>query len=202
MSDGNPTPEHVVDNVTPIVAAPALTPRPREISDPFTWEKKALYGLLGGALLSIIVAVFLFGASTHDTYSQALHEILDESNDPISRAFFALSFGRAKDFALVKGAALLLSFLVVIIGALMVLKGAEVTYKLNLEAETKKSTLETSSPGLVMVTLGLVLAFGVLMTKSNIVIEPSNATHSAGAVRNDNGSSQEKNDAQLSPLPE
>lgn len=80
----------------------------------------------------------------------------------------ALSFGRALDAAVVKTSSLALGFSVVFLGALYVLRTATAAYKMNVADGAVKGALETSSPGLVMVTLGLVIVAVVVLTKSDV----------------------------------
>lgn len=66
-------------------------------------------------------------------------------------------YARSLDTAIAKSSAIFLGFLLVFTGALYVLRQSRETYKLTAEVGRTKSNLESSSPGLVMITLGVAL---------------------------------------------
>lgn len=79
-----------------------------------------------------------------------------------------LTYSRAWDFAVAKTSALFLSFLLIFTGALYVLRSAESRFEASAEKGEWKGTLSVSSPGLVMVTLGVFLVAFVLSSKTMI----------------------------------
>lgn len=79
-----------------------------------------------------------------------------------------ISYARALDFAIAKTTALTMGFVLIFLGALYVLRAGEAEYGLTVGNSAVKSSLQTSSPGLVMVTLGVALTAVVLNTTSNI----------------------------------
>ncbi|AKJ03290.1 Hypothetical protein AA314_04916 [Archangium gephyra] len=140
-------------------------------------EKLFVYIIVAAVIAFILVAVGWFSARAVETYADAANAAqgayTDRSISPQDALTYRLLFARAQDATLVKGGALLLSFLVVILGVLMVLEGSKAFYKLNVEGGGKKSALETSSPGLVMITLGLALVYGVMMYKTEFSLSAS-----------------------------
>ena len=80
----------------------------------------------------------------------------------------ALTYARALDEASIKMSALMLAFVLVFLGALYVLRTTTSAYHLGIQGQGTSGTLETSSPGLVMVTLGLVLVAIAVLHKTNI----------------------------------
>ena len=71
-----------------------------------------------------------------------------------------------------KFAAVFLAFGVVLIGALYVLRKAEVSFQVNVDAPTGKGALQSSSPGLIIIALGVVLLIAALQTKSEVSYKP------------------------------
>lgn len=162
-----------------IWATPSAPPREpaRERGGPAS-EKVFVYVIVAAVIAFIIVAVNWFSTRAVATYVDAAKSAqtayAEGRIDAHSALTYQLVFARAQDATLVKGGALLLSFLVVILGVLMVLEGSKAFYKLNVEGGGKKSALETSSPGLVMITLGLALVYGVMMYKTEFNLSSSN----------------------------
>jgi len=93
---------------------------------------------------------------------------LAESNQASIDHTIILTYSRAWDFAVAKTSALFLSFLLIFTGALYVLRSAESRYEVTAEKGDWKGSLSISSPGLVMVTLGVCLVAYVLSNKTTI----------------------------------
>jgi len=155
---------------------PAPAPGPEPERRPGS-EKLFVYIVVASVIAFIIVAVGWFSERAVETYANAANAAQDiyanghlGAQDALT---YRLVFARAQDATLVKGGALLLSFLVVILGVLIVLEGSKAFYKLNVEGARKKSALETSSPGLVMITLGMALVYGVMMYKTEFNLSTS-----------------------------
>lgn len=83
-----------------------------------------------------------------------------------------ITYSRAWDFAVVKTSSLFLSFLLVFTGALYVLRTGDTNFELKAENANFRSSLSSTSPGLVMVTLGVFLAAYVLSNKTYIEYNP------------------------------
>ena len=84
---------------------------------------------------------------------------------------YILSYSRANNFATVKYAALFLGYIIVVVGCLFVLYGAQAYYKLKMESKEIKSALETTSPGLVLITLGIILVGVTLLIRSETPVD-------------------------------
>lgn len=82
---------------------------------------------------------------------------------PLDKAA-VLTFARALDAAIIKTSGLFLGYVLVFTGALYVLRIATSQYRFNVKSGRHSGTLQTSSPGLVMITLGVFL---VALTVSN-----------------------------------
>ncbi len=83
-----------------------------------------------------------------------------------------LSYARSLDASIVKTTSLMLSFLVVFIGAIYVLRSSTVGFQLSIQNGGLKSSLETASPGLVMITLGLAVVVTTLLVRSSVDYRP------------------------------
>ncbi len=79
-----------------------------------------------------------------------------------------LTYSRAWDFAIVKTSAVFLSFTLIFTGAMYVLRAGETAYTMSLEKGEYKGSLSASSPGLIMLTLGVVLAGYVISNKTYV----------------------------------
>lgn len=79
-----------------------------------------------------------------------------------------ITYTRAWDFAVVKVSSIFLAFCLIMVGALYVLRAATVSYSFTMANRAQKSSLETGSPGLVMITLGVVLMAVVVFSTSRV----------------------------------
>ena len=79
-----------------------------------------------------------------------------------------ISYSRAWDFAVVKTSALFLSFLLMFTGAMYVLRVEKTDIEFLMKKGDLKGKLITSSPGLVMVTLGVLLVACVLISRNSV----------------------------------
>jgi|GEM_PF-6840559 hypothetical protein len=152
-------------------------------------ENQFMYVVLAAVTVFILLGLGWYAGTVSSTYGEAINALKapDATLSTWDRFLLILTFARERDFGLVKGGALLLSFVVVTLGMLIVVRGTQVTYRLKLSHGNAKSALETSSPGLVLVTLGLGLALGVVMTQSTVELRPSapngTGTQTAGATQ-------------------
>jgi hypothetical protein len=79
-----------------------------------------------------------------------------------------LTYSRAWDFAVVKFSTVFLGFGIILIGALYVLRQAEARFQMSVDGPGAKGSLQSSSPGLVMVALGVLLLIVALETKNDV----------------------------------
>lgn len=131
------------------------------------YEKIAIYIVLA-CIMAFIGFVLVNAAETsHDNWKVGL-EIAKSLEGDNAQSIFHIS-ARGYDFFVVKSASLFLAFMVVALGAVLVIYGAEATYKLRIKnPASNRSSLETSSPGLVLVTLGAILVVITLLNKTTI----------------------------------
>jgi hypothetical protein len=157
------------------------------------WEKKLLYGFFGCFLLGM----FIFLGNELSTQEQNFQEGLELSketyekiaNNPESTAYrpdvsllYAFQFSRALEAAHIRTATVILGTLIVCLGCIVVVYGVEASYQLTVNPQTdSKSSLSTSSPGLVLITLGVAVIIIAQINRSTITTDmdwvvPNSAT--------------------------
>jgi hypothetical protein len=80
----------------------------------------------------------------------------------------AIAYSRAITASVTKTSSIYLAFLLIFLGGVYVLMPRRVAYKASGEGHSFKGTLETNSPGLIMITLGVVLAIAALAIKTEV----------------------------------
>lgn len=88
----------------------------------------------------------------------------------------SLAYARALDLVMIKTLALMLAFITVFLGALYVLRTAGAAYQAAISGGGYSGSLQTSSPGLVMVTLGTAVVAAALLIKGNVNYKAPQAT--------------------------
>lgn len=123
---------------------------------------------VAGFIVLVTTALLLFVVVIQvQTYNSAIVSQLRAGRNVDHAA--VLAYARATDFSAAKISALFLGFLLIFLGAMFVLRVAQASYALALSSDTKRQmAFSTSSPGLAMVTLGVLLVIVVLFTKSAI----------------------------------
>ena len=106
----------------------------------------------------------------HQNYRMGIQKALDSPR--IDHAV-VLTYSRSWDFAVVKTSSIFLGFSLILIGALYVLRVAESRFSMSVESNGTKGSLESSSPGLIMLVLGVVLVALVLYSKSTVELAAS-----------------------------
>jgi len=132
-------------------------------------------------LLSVVISVLVLTGwmlqanlkAQNATYDRVIDTALSYSARDSSKfnesnvAIF--EFSRAKDFANTKAASLFIGFLLIFTGALYLLKVFKLSYKLKADkTPVGNVSFESTSPGLVMITLGVALMIAALVTKTQI----------------------------------
>ncbi|HZR37568.1 MAG TPA: hypothetical protein VFA75_19510 [Nevskia sp.] len=97
------------------------------------------------------------------------------SLSPLDRAVMAVEVSRALDFAVVKTSATFMGYLLVFLGTAFVLRAAQAAYSLQTEGGEglPKLTLTSTSPGLVLATLGVLCVGLALYSKTKIELTAS-----------------------------
>ena len=90
-----------------------------------------------------------------------------------------LAYGRSADYAASKYVALLLGFALIFLGSAYVLRTSTVGYSVSVAHKEINASLATSSPGLVLATLGVVLVALAILTQSDINLSYGHAKPAA-----------------------
>jgi hypothetical protein len=140
-----------------------------------TDAERVFLGALVVALLTGVAAWLVFGhldstSNYRDGIEMAQTYFSRHSHDdgfrPDLSLLYVMSLARASDAQFTKASALFLAYLVILLGSLFTLKGIQAAYRLRVAGAGKVSALETSSPGLVLITLGTILVATTFMTQS------------------------------------
>jgi hypothetical protein len=143
----------------PEVAADAIASRVRPSFDQYIFV--IMTCILG--LLSVLLVMNL--RVQRENYQNGLGAALNSSPPDHSAA---LTYAQASDAAVIKLSALFLGFLLVFTGTLYVLRAASSQFKLQGTAMKTMWVLQSSSPGLVVVTLGVLLVAISLLAKNGV----------------------------------
>ncbi len=118
-------------------------------------------------LLGFVVGVVLWNvAAQMGHYETALTQ---ELNSQAPSKVFLISANRALDFVLIRSAALIFGVTLTLLGALYLFKVFDTPFDLSAGgAEKLNLSFKTSSPGLVMITLGVVLVISTVYARSTV----------------------------------
>jgi hypothetical protein len=140
---------------------------------PLTSERKPS-GLLDFSLFVVVflLVIFIIALSVfslvaqYANYGKGISAALAQP-ERLDHAI-VLTYSRAWDFAVVKTSSLFLAFLLIFSGALYILRVIENKLSLSIDGTTRSGNLETSSPGLAMITLGVLLVVVTILNKSSV----------------------------------
>jgi hypothetical protein len=79
-----------------------------------------------------------------------------------------ITYTRGLGSAFIKTSALFLGFILIFTGTLYVLRTAESAYQIHVTGGNVQGYFQTTSPGLVIVTLGVILSIVALITKTEV----------------------------------
>lgn len=172
--------------------AEAVSPPQKTFPEAAPLFSKPLFGIVTALLvvqLALLVGNLWFQLNNYRV-GIALARSSGATADAVS---LILVYSRAWDFAVTKTSALFLGFMVIYIGALYVLRSADTAYEISYTQGTQMgATLKSSSPGLVLITLGAVLVGLVLYHKSEVGLQMSiSSTPGEGAAASPKSSSGE-----------
>ena len=126
----------------------------------------AIFVSMAVVLLSLLAFLAFNLVFQYVNYRDGIHFAL---TDPMNvNHASVVTYSRAWDFAVAKTSALFLSYLLIFAGAMYVLRAGEAHFELRAESTDLKGALSSSSPGLVMVTLGVALTAHVLSTRTYV----------------------------------
>jgi hypothetical protein len=106
---------------------------------------------------------------------------------------YSFQFSRALEAAHIKTAAVIIGALTVCLGCILVVYGVEASYQLTVNPNTESpSSLTTSSPGLVLITLGIAVIIVAQFTTSHFNTDVDWADLSKEPILTTNGSDNTK----------
>jgi OmpA family len=130
----------------------------------------ALFTVVTLVLFTILCLLIWSLQFQSNTYKTGIQTALQETT--LGHHTIALAYARAFDFAVAKTSVIFIGMLLVFVGSLFVLKVVNAGYTLGLESSEKgKATFTTSSPGLVMITLGIVTVNIAMFSKSFVNVD-------------------------------
>lgn len=150
-------PANDLDTQNPTPTAQAISSKRLDIAL-FT-VVTVMIGLVLVMLLSNIVL-------QHLNYKSGIDSALAESPSVDHAA--VITYSRAWDSAVIKTSSVFLSVLVILLGSLYVLRVARYDTRISADTGFFRGAFSTTSPGLTMVLLGVILAVAALNYKSNI----------------------------------
>lgn len=139
------------------------------------FEKTAVY-LICVAVLALAGYALDRNLTTADqVYSSVLDSVRKASEtegvmdrDQLTTAVAVIAM---RDMSLLRSTVLFVGFIVILMGCVFVLKGVEAMYKLRLNTGERQATFSTASPGLVLITAGVVLVIVALRQESAVQLK-------------------------------
>lgn len=141
--------------------------RPRRQPAVTRFQKSLDVALVWLGIGAVIVLVALLSFNLYAQYSNYRLGLENAAKGQKINYAAVLTFARAWDFALIKTSALFLGFLLIFSGSLYILRVHETSFNLSYESQAwGKGALASTSPGLVLSVLGVILVIVVLFSKS------------------------------------
>ncbi|MEK6334016.1 MAG: hypothetical protein AABM67_03645 [Acidobacteriota bacterium] len=134
---------------------------------------KSLFVVVAVVLLFTVVLLYMNLSFQRQNYAAGITAALKSDN--VDHAV-VIAYTRAWDFAIAKISSIFLAFCLIMVGALYVLRAASVSYSLSVAHKSRKGSLETGSPGLVMITLGVILMAVVMFSTSRVDFQSSDVS--------------------------
>jgi len=122
------------------------------------------------ALLLVLVSLILLTNMVlqWSNYHQGIQLALKETDYP---HVVILAYSRAMDFAFSETSTIFLGFILVFVGALYLLRLAQSAYGAGLHNSTVSFSLQTTSPGLVLATLGVATVLSTVYDKTTVSLD-------------------------------
>jgi len=120
--------------------------------------------------LILIASLGLLGLSLYGHYRiyAQLSEAWISQTKGLGDYSVVIAYATVWDAAVMRISSLILGFVIVFVGSLYVLRSTPSPYEASLEGKGFKGRLQTSSPGLILVTLGILLITVVLRSPATI----------------------------------
>jgi hypothetical protein len=140
------------------------------------WEKKWLYIFFA----AVVIAIGLMQLKEAHAQSEYHHGAIEFANKAfasgqltqVNYLEFTTSESMISDLVSLRHAGLFFGIIAIALGCMLVLTGIETGYQLSLDSKEIKGSLNSASPGLVLITLGLVLSIASLYRNTSIALHP------------------------------
>jgi hypothetical protein len=117
-------------------------------------------------ILAALIAIMTWALHWHiETLDRVSNDLLKRPGIPSGSL---LMFIGIANFAILKTCALCFAFVLIFLGSMYVLWPGRASFALEAEQADTKASLRTSSPGLVMIALGVLLTALVVFYKANL----------------------------------
>lgn len=141
-------------------------------------DKRYLFGVLTLVLLAIGAYIAFISYQQFAKYSldaQTVRSQFAEASVDQQKLYlkFIAATSGPQDVLVMRHITVFLGFVVIFIGAMLVLTGIQASYDLGIKRVKAATTLRTSSPGLVLITLGTVLILGALYRSVDVTFDPN-----------------------------
>ncbi len=148
-------------------SSPAATSESIPSDSRLTWS---LFAIVAASLVAVLILLSTSLYFQWSNYSRGIDACLRQTSPDHG---VILTYSRAWDFAVSKTLSIFLGFLLILIGALYILRKADTSYALGVEGASIKGSFTASSPGLIMVTLGVALVAFANYNKSFVGLDSS-----------------------------
>lgn len=177
-------------SLVPVPPAPVARPRTRAKPEVVSHrDKMLLYGFF--ALVVMIVGLMQWKEARSEAanHQHAIRVAESEfDNNKLSQANYlevTTSEAMITDLSSLRHAGLFFGVVALALGCMLVMTGIESGYQLSLDGPQVKGTLNATSPGLVLITLGVALAIVSLYRNTSITIHPDDGGGSASIAAHD-----------------
>jgi hypothetical protein len=137
-----------------------------------------IFGIMTGILIFLVSLLGYFLVMLTSNYQAGIQSALQPNAiDYVT----ALTYAQSSDATVMKISTLFLGFVLIFTGAIYVLRNATTQFKLQASGHDYGGGFETSSPGLVVVTLGVLLVGTALLSQHQIAYTPGSGPESKPA---------------------
>lgn len=156
-------------------------------------DKIFLFSILTAVLIGIagyIISDGLNQTSKHNKDVEFIRTRLQSPtlspNEEANLLKFLVVTSGPQEVLFIRHVTVFLGFVVIFVGAMFVLTGIEVSYQLKMKRVRSATTLKTSSPGLVLITLGALMVLGALYRTVGVTYQPEPDERTSSSTTDDN----------------
>jgi hypothetical protein len=175
MAESEPV---ATDGAPPVPATASGTAAAEAVHQPTSAPWPVILGITV-AVMVVVATVMAYGLYHQvETYQQIISSSQQAERGPV-----LLAFSRSLDAAVVKTSSLFVAFLLVFLGGLFTLRAGEAAFRMTVGGAVGKGTLQTASPGLVMLSLGVLVVAVAIVKEQTVDLSMSQG----GAAVHENG---------------